>query len=99
STIDKLRDGMREINSRGGTSNDEEVADASSEGTDDTNKTLADKLNDGSKTIAAMTGNINVDDATESLETKKTESLETKKTESLETKKTESLETKEEAIG
>jgi hypothetical protein len=55
----------------GNTSNDKEMADASSEGADDTNKTLADKLKDSSKTIAAMTGNINVDDATESLESKK----------------------------
>jgi hypothetical protein len=52
-------------------SNDKKVADASSKGADDTNKTLADKLKDSSKTIAAMTGNINVDDATQSLETKK----------------------------
>ena len=73
STMDKLRDGMREINSRGGTSNDEElVADASSEGADGTNRTLADKLKDSSNTIAAMTGHRNVDDdATQSLETKK----------------------------
>ena len=71
SPIDKLRNGADKINGMGSTSNDKEVADASSEGADDTNKTLADKLKDSSKTIAAMTGNINVDDATESLETKK----------------------------
>jgi len=71
SPIDKLRNGADKINGMGSTSNDKEVADASSEGADDTNKTLADKLKDSSKTIAAMTGNINVDDATQSLETKK----------------------------
>ena len=71
---DKLRNGADKINGIGGTSDDKGlVADASSEGADDTNKTLADKLKDSSKTIAAMTGNINVDDATESLETKKEE--------------------------
>jgi hypothetical protein len=71
SPIDKLRNGADKINGMGSTSNDKKVADASSEGADDTNKTLADKLKDSSKTIAAMTGNINVDDATQSLETKK----------------------------
>jgi hypothetical protein len=71
SPIDKLRNGTAKINGIGGTSDDKKVADASSEGADDTNKTLADKLKDSSKTIAAMTGNINVDDATQSLETKK----------------------------
>jgi hypothetical protein len=68
STIDKLRDGTAKINGMGSRSNDKKVADASSEGA--ANKTLADKLKDSSKTIA-MTGNINVDDATQSLETKK----------------------------
>jgi hypothetical protein len=71
STIAKLRDGTAEINGMSSRSNDKKVADASSKGADDTNKTLADKLKDSSKTIAAMTGNINVDDATQSLETKK----------------------------
>jgi hypothetical protein len=74
SPIDKLRNGADKINGIGGTSNDKGlVADASSEGADDTNKTLADKLKDSSKTIAAMTGNIDIDDATQSLETKKEE--------------------------
>jgi hypothetical protein len=73
STIDKLGNGADKINGMGSTSNDKEVADASSEGADDTNKTLADKLKDSSKTIAAMTGNIDIDDATQSLETKKEE--------------------------
>jgi hypothetical protein len=68
STIAKLRDGADTDGGIGGTSNDKElVADASSGGADDTNKTLADKLKDSSKTIAAMTGNIDIDDATQSL--------------------------------
>jgi hypothetical protein len=72
STIDKLRDGTAKINGIGGTSDDKGlVADASSEGADGTNKTLADKLKDSSKTIAAVKGNIDIDDATQSLETKK----------------------------
>jgi len=74
STIDKLRDGTAKINGIGGTSDDKGlVADASSEGADGTNKTLADKLKDSSKTIAAVKGNIDIDDATQSLETKKEE--------------------------
>lgn len=74
STIDKLRDGTAKINGIGGISDDKGlVADASSEGADGTNKTLADKLKDSSKTIAAVKGNIDIDDATQSLETKKEE--------------------------
>jgi hypothetical protein len=74
STIDKSRDGTAKINGIGGTSDDKElVADASSEEADGTNKTLADKLKDSSKTIAAVKGNIDIDDATQSLETKKEE--------------------------
>lgn len=74
STIDKLRDGTAKINGIGGTSNDKGlVADASSEGADGANKTLADKFKDSSKTIAAVKGNIDIDDATQSLETKKEE--------------------------
>lgn len=74
SPIDKLRNGAAKINGIGGISDDKGlVADASSEGADGTNKTLADKLKDSSKTIAAVKGNIDIDDATQSLETKKEE--------------------------
>ena len=70
SPIDRLRNGTDKINVIGGTSG--LLADASSEGADGTNRTLADKLKDSSNTIAAMTGHRNVDDdATQSLETKK----------------------------
>ncbi|MFZ4085278.1 MAG: hypothetical protein ACOYK1_07065 [Vampirovibrionia bacterium] len=71
SPIDRLRNGTDKINVIGGTS-DGLVADASSEGADGTNRTLADKLKDSSNTIAAMTGHRNLDDdAAQSLETKK----------------------------
>jgi hypothetical protein len=70
SPIDKLRDGANKIDGIGGTSKGKGlVADASSKETDGTPKTLADKLKDSSDTIAGITGNMDIDDATQ--ETKK----------------------------